>query len=146
MSRLTELETGGKEETAPAAAGGGSASVESFVKQRMDLAIEALKKELANVRAGRPSSNILDQIQVNVQGTKTPLPRVAQVVVRDNNTLAVNVFDRTVRAFVHLLSSSCFQCVACSYVLMPVIAIRCCRKSNPRFVTRVWVSTQWRTV
>jgi len=73
-----------------------ASAIESFLIQRMDSAVDVLRKELSNIRAGRPTSSILDQVIVSSTDGKQPLPRFAQVIVKDSNTLTVNVFDKSV--------------------------------------------------
>jgi ribosome recycling factor len=52
-------------------------------RNRMEKAIEDLKKELATIRTGRASISILDSIQVDYYGTPTPINQVAQMGTPD---------------------------------------------------------------
>ncbi|TIV05568.1 MAG: ribosome recycling factor, partial [Mesorhizobium sp.] len=47
------------------------------LKRRMDGAIAAFKHDLASLRTGRASSNLLDAIQVQAYGTTMPINQVA---------------------------------------------------------------------
>ena len=51
------------------------------LKRRMDGAIAAFKHDLASLRTGRASSNLLDAIQVQAYGTTMPINQVANVTV-----------------------------------------------------------------
>ena len=62
--------------------------------QRMDGAVDALKKDLSGLRTGRASPSLLDSITVNVYGTEMPLNQVATVSVPEARMLTVQVWDR----------------------------------------------------
>lgn len=59
----------------------------------MTKAIDYLKQELAGVRSGRAHPGLLESLQVNAHGEHVPLKATAAVVVRNNATLAVMVYD-----------------------------------------------------
>ncbi len=63
-------------------------------KSRMDKAVVALKEEFSTLRAGRASSNLLDQVMVDAYGSTMPLISCASVSVPDARSLAVSVWDR----------------------------------------------------
>ncbi|WP_191060050.1 ribosome recycling factor [Geminicoccus harenae] len=73
-------------------------SVKSFdlesVNKRMDGAIEALKKELSGVRAGRASTAMLEPVVVEAYGQEMPLNQCATITVADARMLQVQVWDR----------------------------------------------------
>ncbi|WP_159713044.1 ribosome recycling factor [Geminicoccus flavidas] len=73
-------------------------SVKSFdlesVNKRMDGAIEALKKELSGVRAGRASAAMLEPVVVEAYGQEMPLNQCATITVADARMLQVQVWDR----------------------------------------------------
>ncbi len=64
---------------------------EEFVKT-----IEFFKKEIANIRTGRANPNILDGIQVDAYGTKTPLNGVAAINVPDGQCITVAPWDKNI--------------------------------------------------
>jgi ribosome recycling factor len=66
------------------------------VQRRMDGAISAFKQDLASLRTGRASSNLLDTIVVQAYGTPTPINQVASVSVPEPRMISVNVWDRSV--------------------------------------------------
>jgi ribosome recycling factor len=64
------------------------------VQRRMEGAIGAFKNDLASLRTGRASSNLLDPIQVQAYGAAMPLNQVANVTVPEARMIAVSVWDR----------------------------------------------------
>jgi ribosome recycling factor len=64
------------------------------VKRRMQGAINAFKHDLASLRTGRASANLLDPIQVDAYGAMMPLSQVATVSVPEPRLISVQVWDR----------------------------------------------------
>jgi ribosome recycling factor len=67
----------------------------SDVKRRMDGAVTSFKGDLASLRSGRASSNMLDPIMVEAYGARTPLSQLATVSVPEARLLSVQVWDRS---------------------------------------------------
>jgi ribosome recycling factor len=65
------------------------------VKRRMQGAINAFKNDLASLRTGRASPNLLDPIQVDAYGSLMPISQVATVNVPEPRLLSVQVWDRS---------------------------------------------------
>jgi hypothetical protein len=63
----------------------------------MAAAVEHLQHELAGVRTGRANPGLLENIPVDAHGERVPLKAVGAVLVRNAQTLAVSVYDATVR-------------------------------------------------
>jgi ribosome recycling factor len=63
-------------------------------KQRMEGAIDALKKEFGGLRTGRASTNLLDHVQVEAYGNNMPLNQVGTVGVPEPRLLTVQVWDK----------------------------------------------------
>jgi len=63
---------------------------------RMDGAIEALKKDFASVRTGRASLALLDGIVVDYYGTATPLQQVASLSVPDPRQIAIQPWEQKI--------------------------------------------------
>ncbi|MDE2029150.1 MAG: ribosome recycling factor [Alphaproteobacteria bacterium] len=63
-------------------------------KQRMDGAIDALRKEFAGLRTGRASTNLLDHIQVDAYGSMMPVNQVGTVGVPEPRLRTVQVWDK----------------------------------------------------
>ena len=67
----------------------------SDLERRMAGAVEALKHDLAGLRTGRASVNLLDPVQVTVYGSNMPLNQVATVSAPEPRLLSVQVWDKT---------------------------------------------------
>ncbi|TIV64915.1 MAG: ribosome-recycling factor [Mesorhizobium sp.] len=63
------------------------------LKRRMDGAVAAFKHDLASLRTGRASSNLLDAVQVQAYGTTMPINQVANVTVPEPRMISVSVWD-----------------------------------------------------
>ncbi|MEX6507630.1 ribosome recycling factor [Jiella sp. M17.18] len=64
------------------------------LKRRMDGAVSSLKSDLAGLRTGRASPNLLDPITVEAYGSQMPLNQVANVTVPEPRMVAVTVWDK----------------------------------------------------
>ena len=64
-------------------------------KFKMIKAIEYCMHELSQIRTGRASTNILDNIKVEYYGTPTPVKNIAHVSTPDPQLLLVQPFDPT---------------------------------------------------
>src|SRR6218665_652597 len=65
------------------------------IKRRMDGAINAFKSDIASLRTGRASANILDPVTVDAYGSRVPLNQVANITVPEPRMLAVSIWDRS---------------------------------------------------
>jgi ribosome recycling factor len=65
------------------------------LQRRMDGAIAAFKHDIASLRTGRASSNLLDPIQVPAYGSTMPINQVATVSVPEPRTISVMVWDKS---------------------------------------------------
>ncbi len=64
------------------------------VQRRMEGAISAFHHDLASLRTGRASSNLLDPIQVQAYGAAMPINQVATVSVPEPRMISVSVWDK----------------------------------------------------
>lgn len=64
------------------------------VKRRMQGAVQSFKGDLASLRSGRASANMLDPIHVEAYGARTPLSQLSTVSVPEPRLLSVQVWDR----------------------------------------------------
>lgn len=64
-------------------------------KEGMDKAIAHLKKELANIRAGKASPQMLRGVMVDYYGSQTPLSQVANINTPDAQTLSVQPWEKS---------------------------------------------------
>lgn len=65
-------------------------------KEKMNKAIQAFKREIATVRAGRANPSILDRVQVNYYGAPTPLNQMASITVPEARLLVIQPYDKSV--------------------------------------------------
>lgn len=63
-------------------------------KRRMEGAIEVLRAEFNSVRTGRASTGLLDRLQVDYYGAKTPLKQLANLATPDPRTISITVYDK----------------------------------------------------
>lgn len=60
---------------------------------RMDKAIESLKKDIAGIRTGRASLGIFEGITVDYYGTPTPINQVATMSVPESRLIIIQPWD-----------------------------------------------------
>ena len=65
------------------------------LKRRMDGAINAFKGDLASLRTGRASANILDPVNVEAYGSRVPLNQMANITIPEARMLSVSVWDKS---------------------------------------------------
>jgi ribosome recycling factor len=63
------------------------------VKKRMDAQLDHVRRELAGVRTGRASVNILDTVHVEAYGSSMPLNQVASLSVPEPSLIVAQPFD-----------------------------------------------------
>jgi ribosome recycling factor len=61
--------------------------------RRMDRSVETVGSEFNSVRTGRASAALLDRIQIDYYGTKTPLKQLATINVPEPRMLTIQPFD-----------------------------------------------------
>jgi ribosome recycling factor len=64
------------------------------ISKRMDGALEALRKEMAGLRTGRASVNLLDPVMVDAYGQKMHLNQLGTVSVPEPRMISVMVWDK----------------------------------------------------
>jgi ribosome recycling factor len=62
--------------------------------RRMDKSVESTHGELNSIRTGRASAALLDRVQVDYYGQKTPLKQLATINVPEPRMLTVQPLDR----------------------------------------------------
>ena len=70
----------------------------SDYENRMEKAVEVVEKELMTIRTGRANPGILDRVNVDYYGSKTPLKSIANISVPKGRTLVINPFDMSALA------------------------------------------------
>jgi len=61
--------------------------------RRMDKSVESAQHEFNTLRTGRASAALLDRIQIDYYGTKTPLKQLATINAPEPRLLTVQAFD-----------------------------------------------------
>src|ERR671929_1552110 len=61
--------------------------------RRMDKSVEAAQAEFSTLRTGRASPTLLDRVQIDYYGQKTPLKQLATVNAPEPRLLTVQPFD-----------------------------------------------------
>jgi len=64
-------------------------------EERMKKSIEILKKEYANMRAGRANPHLLDKILVDYYGTPTAINQVANITVPEARLITIQPWEKT---------------------------------------------------
>jgi len=63
-------------------------------KEHMDNAVTHLKKELANIRAGKASPAMLRSVTVDYYGSQTPLSQVSNINTPDARTITIQPWEK----------------------------------------------------
>ena len=63
------------------------------IKNRMEKAVDSLKRDLSGLRIGRASISMLDQISISAYGSVMPLNQISTISVPEARLLLVNVWD-----------------------------------------------------
>jgi len=74
--------------------------VKQNADNKMKKSIDALQAEFAKIRTGRAHPSLLEHINVDYYGNKTPLSQVASVAVSDARTLLVTPWEKAMIAAV----------------------------------------------
>jgi ribosome recycling factor len=73
-------------------------TIDEFIQdatRRMDKSVESAQHEFNTLRTGRASAALLDRIQIDYYGTKTPLKQLATINAPEPRMLTVQPFDPT---------------------------------------------------
>ena len=65
---------------------------------KMQKAIEAMRREFTNIRSGRATPALVDNIKVDAYGSLTPLNQVATISVPEASLLIIQPWDRNILA------------------------------------------------
>ena len=66
-----------------------------LARKEMEKAVEAFKHELARVRTGRASTALIENLQVNYYGAKTPLRSLAGLAAPEARLLVITPYDKS---------------------------------------------------
>jgi ribosome recycling factor len=70
-----------------------SAQVITELSAHMDKSIQSLQKDLVKVRTGRASTALIDHIQVDYYGSRTPITQVANLTTPDARTIQITAWE-----------------------------------------------------
>jgi len=65
----------------------------SLFKEKMENTLFFFKQELSSVRTSRASVTMLDNIQVDSYGVKTPINQLGNISIPDSNLITIQVWD-----------------------------------------------------
>jgi ribosome recycling factor len=65
------------------------------INRRMEGAVGAFKNDIASLRTGRASANLLDAVTVQAYGTAMPINQVANVSVPEPRMISVSIWDKS---------------------------------------------------
>ncbi|MBO0993089.1 ribosome recycling factor [Bacillus sp. SD088] len=68
----------------------------SSTKDKMEKSLQAYKRELSSIRAGRANASLLDKISVDYYGAPTPINQMASISVPEARMLVVQPYDKTI--------------------------------------------------
>lgn len=69
-------------------------SIKTDAEDRMGKSVQALVEAFKRVRTGRANPSILDEVSVDYYGSPTPISQVANIIVEDARTLAINPWEK----------------------------------------------------
>lgn len=64
------------------------------ISNRMEKAVDSLRGEFATMQAGRANPSLLDNIQIDAYGTKTPLAQLGTINVPEPRLITIQVWDK----------------------------------------------------
>lgn len=65
------------------------------VEEKMEKAIESLRRDFATIKTGRANAAILDLVTIDYYGVKTPVRQVASISIPEANQLVIKPYDRS---------------------------------------------------
>ena len=65
-------------------------------EERMEKAIEVLKKNLGGIRTGRANPGLVDSLRVDVYGSPTPIKQIASVGAPEPTQIVIRPYDASV--------------------------------------------------
>jgi ribosome recycling factor len=63
-------------------------------EERMEKALEVLKKSLSGIRTGRANPGLVDSVRVDVYGSPTPLKQIASVGAPEPTQIVIRPYDQ----------------------------------------------------
>jgi len=72
--------------------------IETILKnttQKMELAIEGIRHELAGIRTGKASPSLIEHLQIEAYGTRMPLNQLATITAPEPRLLVIQPWDKS---------------------------------------------------
>jgi ribosome recycling factor len=66
------------------------------VQERMDKAVDSIRRELARVRTGKAALSLLEAIRVECYGSSLPVNQVASIAIPEPRLMVIQPWDRSV--------------------------------------------------
>ena len=66
-----------------------------LTEERMENALEALKKELGLIRSGRANPAVLKAVKVNYYGVPTPIDQMSSISVPEAQLIQIKPYDKS---------------------------------------------------
>ncbi|MEK6238110.1 MAG: ribosome recycling factor [Planctomycetales bacterium] len=63
------------------------------VEERMEKAVDVLKRDLAGIRTGRANPGLVDSLRVEVYGSQTPIKQLASISCPEAQQILIRPFD-----------------------------------------------------
>ena len=70
--------------------------VKKQAQEKMEKALQVLKKDLVSIRAGRANPSLLDKVVVEYYGSEMPVNQVRQYFHSGSRTLLIQPWDKSV--------------------------------------------------
>lgn len=64
------------------------------IEEKMHKSVDALRVDLASLRAGRATPSLLEKVMVEYYGTPTPVPQVASVTVPEPRMIVIQPWEK----------------------------------------------------
>ena len=68
--------------------------IKQDAEQRMEKSVAAMIDAFKKIRTGRANPAILDSVNIDYYGTPTPIAQVANIMVEDGRSLAINPWEK----------------------------------------------------
>lgn len=65
-------------------------------RRRMEASVEAFRREISTLRAGRASPALLEKVRVDYYGTPTPINQLANISVPEPRLLVIQPWDKSI--------------------------------------------------
>ena len=73
-------------------------SIKKNAEERMDKTLQALRRDLATLRAGRASPALLEKVQAEYYGAMMPVNQLGSITTPDPRTLVIQPWDKSALA------------------------------------------------